>query len=225
MIRALLADDQAVVRAGLSMILEAQGDIEIVGQAVDGREAVELTRALDPDIVLMDIRMPVMDGIEATRRLVSAGTRARILMLTTYGLEEYVYEALRSGATGFFVKTDAPEALVEAVRVVTRGESLLGPEATRLLIERFLAGPHPNAPQPPEVERLTERELEVLRLLTTGSSNAEIAAALYVSEATVKTHVARVLSKLGLRDRVQAVVFAFETGLVRPGGARDASGD
>jgi DNA-binding NarL/FixJ family response regulator len=223
MIRALLADDQAVVRAGLAMILEAQGDIEIVGHAVDGREAIELTRTLDPDVVLMDIRMPVVDGIEATRRLVETGARARILILTTYGLEEYVYEALRSGAAGFFVKTDAPEELVDAVRVVARGDALLGPEATRLLIERFLAGPHPNAPPPPEVERLTDRELEVLKLLTSGSSNAEIAAALYVSEATVKTHVARILSKLGLRDRVQAVVFAFETGLVRPGGARHES--
>ena len=161
--------------------------------------------------------MPSVDGIEATRRLVSAGVRTHVLVLTTYGLEEYVYEALRAGASGFFLKTDSPDRLVDAVRTVAAGEALLGPETTRLLIDRFVAGPQPNAPPPPEVATLTDRELDVLRLVSQGLSNAEIAGRLYVSEGTVKTHVARILSKLGVRDRVQAVVFAFETGLVRAG--------
>jgi DNA-binding NarL/FixJ family response regulator len=220
MIRALLADDQAMVRAGLLMILEAEGDIDVVGQAADGREAVELVRTLDPDVVLMDIRMPVVDGIEATRRLVAAGGRARVLILTTYGLDEYVYQALQAGASGFILKTDSPERLVDAVRTVAAGDALLGSETTRLLIDRFIGGPPPNAPPPPEVKTLTDRELEVLELVTRGRSNAEIAATLYVSEGTVKTHVAHILSKLGLRDRVQAVVFAFEAGVVQPRGSR-----
>ena len=220
MIRVIVADDQAVVRAGLLMILEAQEDIEVVGEAGDGREAVEMARSLHPDVVLMDIRMPAVDGIEATRRLVAAGVRTRVLILTTYGLDEYVYDALRAGASGFFLKTDSPDRLVEAVRTVAAGEALLGPETTRLLIDRFIAGPAPNAPPPLEVATLTDRELEVLKLVSEGLSNAEIAARIYVSEGTVKTHVARILSKLGLRDRVQAVVFAFETGLVRAGDRR-----
>lgn len=217
MIRVLIADDQAVVRGGLAMIMEAQPDIEVAGTASDGLEAVEMVGALDPDVVLMDIRMPVVDGIEATRRIVSGSARSRVLVLTTYGLDENVYAALKAGAAGFMVKTDSPERLVEAVRVIASGESLLGPEITRRLIERFLAGPAPNQPSLPVVATLTDRELEVLKLMTRGQSNAEIARALYVSEGTIKTHVARILSKLGLRDRVQAVVFAYEAGLVKTG--------
>ena len=219
MIRALVADDQAVVRGGLRMILEAQEDIEVVGEAGDGAAAVELVRELQPDVVLMDIRMPEMDGIEATRRLALAGSGARVLVLTTYGLDEYVYEALKAGAAGFLIKTDSPERLVEAVRVVAAGESLLAPEVTRRLIDRFLAGARPGRSAPPELEELTARELEVLKLVARGLSNAEIAQTLFVSDGTVKTHVSSVLSKLGLRDRVQAVVFAYECSLVEPGQA------
>lgn len=221
MIRVLLADDQAVVRGGLRMILEAQDDIEVIGEAADGKVALELARRLDPDVVLMDIQMPVIDGIEATRRLGLSGVSARVLVLTTYGLAENVYEALRAGAAGFLVKTDSPERLVDGVRVVATGEALLGPATTRRLIDRFVEGRPPNAPVPPELDELTARELEVLKLVTRGLSNAEIAAALYVSDGTVKTHIAHVLSKLGLRDRVQAVVFAYESGLVQPGEHKD----
>ncbi len=218
MIRAVVADDQAVVRGGLRLILETQDDIEVVGEAADGAAALELVRELDPDVVLMDIRMPEMDGIEATRRLALSGSSARVLVLTTYGLDEYVYEALKAGAAGFLIKTDSPERLVEAVRVVAGGESLLAPEVTRRLIDRFLAGARPGA-APPELEELTSRELEVLKLVASGLSNAEIAETLFVSDGTVKTHVSSILSKLGLRDRVQAVVFAYECSLVEPGHA------
>ena len=217
MIRALIADDQAVVRGGIRMILEAQEDIEVAGEAENGNQAIELVRDLDPDVVLMDIRMPEVDGIDATRRLVSAGARARVLVLTTYGLDEYVYEALKAGAAGFLVKTESPEELVSGVRVVAAGDALLSPEITRRLIDRFVAGVRPNLPLPPELEELTDRELEVLKLVARGLSNAEIADTLYVSGGTVKTHVARILMKLGLRDRVQAVVFAYESGLVEAG--------
>ncbi len=221
MIRVLLADDQAVVRGGLRMILEAQEDIEVIGEASDGKEALDLARRLDPDVVLMDIQMPVIDGIEATRRLSLAGTSARVLVLTTYGLEENVYQALQAGAAGFLVKTDSPDRLVDGIRVVAAGEALLGPETTRRLIDRFVGGRPPSAPVPPELKELTARELEVLELVARGLSNAEIAAALYVSDGTVKTHVAHVLAKLGLRDRVQAVVFAYESNLVHPGEKRE----
>jgi DNA-binding NarL/FixJ family response regulator len=217
-IRVLVCDDQAVVRGGLRMILEAQPDIEVVGEAADGLEAVALSRELVPDVVLMDIRMPALDGIEATRRITAGGNGPpRVLVLTTYGLDEYVYEALKAGAGGFFVKTDSPERLVEGVRAVAAGDARLGPETTRLLVDRFLSGPSPNMPAPPELDELTPREREVLELLARGLSNSEIAQRLFVGEGTVKTHVARLLSKLRLRDRVQAVVFAYESGLVRPG--------
>jgi len=216
-IRILLVDDQAVVRAGLRTILECQEDLLVVGEATDGKEAVALTGALDPDIVVMDIRMPVLDGIETTRRLVTAGVRARILILTTYGLDEYVYEALRAGAAGFVLKTDPPARLVEAVRVVASGDALLGPETTRRLIERFLSGPSPERAMPAELATLTEREREVLGLLARGLSNQEIAQSLFLGEGTVKTHVARILAKLGLRDRVQIVVYVYECGFVQPG--------
>jgi DNA-binding NarL/FixJ family response regulator len=219
MIRVLVADDQAVVRAGLRMILEAQADLEVVAEAADGSEAVALAQTVETDVVLMDIRMPVLDGIEATRRLAAAAPDVRVLVLTTYGLDEYVYEALKAGAAGFFVKTDSPERLVEAVRVIAAGEALLAPEITRRLIDRFLAAAPPNAPAPAALAELTGRELEVLRHIACGLSNAEIAQTLYVSEGTVKTHVARILAKLDLRDRVQAVVYAYECRLVEPGRA------
>ncbi|HLJ03760.1 MAG TPA: response regulator transcription factor [Solirubrobacteraceae bacterium] len=219
MIRVLVVDDQGVVRAGLRMILEAQPDLEVVGEAGDGSAAISLVGALEPDVVLMDIRMPALDGIEATRRIAAAGSPARILVLTTYALDEYVYEALKAGAAGFFVKTESPERLVDAVRVVAAGESLLAPEITRRLIDHFLLGSPPDAAPPPELAELTNRELEVLRHLARGLSNSEIASGLYISEGTVKTHVARILLKLGLRDRVQAVVFAYEHRLVQPGQA------
>jgi DNA-binding NarL/FixJ family response regulator len=217
MIRVVIADDQAVVRGGLRMILESEQGIEVAGEAADGREALDLTRGLDPDVVLMDIRMPSVDGIEATRRLVTAGARARVLVLTTYDLDENVHDALKAGAAGFLVKTESPERLVQAIRVVAAGEALLAPDITRRLVDRFVTGLRPNTPAPPELEELTERELEVFKLVAGGLSNAEIAETLFVSDGTVKTHVARILSKLGLRDRVQVVVFAYECGIVEPG--------
>jgi DNA-binding NarL/FixJ family response regulator len=215
-IRVLLADDQELVRTGFRMILKAEKDIDVVGEAGDGAEAVELARSLRPDVVLMDIRMPVLDGLEATRRLVAANTDTRVLILTTFDLNEYVYEALRAGASGFLVK-DAPAAqLVTAIRVVADGDALLAPSITRRLISEFARRPAPTG-KPEEMKELTARELEVLRLVARGLSNAEIAKELFVSDATVKTHVARVLMKLSLRDRVQAVVAAYESGLVQPG--------
>jgi DNA-binding NarL/FixJ family response regulator len=216
-IRVVIADDQAVVRGGLRMILEAQSDIEVVGEAADGREAIALARELEPDIVLMDIQMPALDGIEATRRIVGANRGPRIVMLTTFGTDEHVYEALKAGAAGFFVKTDSPQQLVDGLRSVGSGDALLGAETTKRLIAHFTAGPPPNAPEPSALSELTPREREVLVLVARGLSNGEIARQLFVSEGTVKTHVARVLSKLGLRDRVQAAVFAYESGLVQRG--------
>lgn len=219
MTRVLIADDEAVVRSGLRMILEAHDDIEVIGEASDGREALELAGQLDPDIVLMDIRMPVLDGIDATRRL-STQVRPRVIVLTTYGLDENVYAAMKAGATGFLAKTDSPDELVHAVRAAAAGEPLLGREATRRLIEHFLSGPEPNAAIPAGLATLTERELEVLKLVAQGLSNAELGRALFVSEGTIKTHMARLLAKLGLRDRLQAVVLAYECGLVQPGRSR-----
>lgn len=216
MIRVVIADDQAVVRGGLRMILESEDDIEVAGEAADGREALDLVRALDPDVVLMDIRMPILDGIDATRRLVSADSRARVLVLTTYDLDENVYDALKAGAAGFLVKTDSPARLVQAVRIVAAGEALLASDVTRRLIDRFVTGVRPNTPTPPELEALSPREIEVLNLVASGMSNAEIATALFVTDGTVKTHVARILSKLNLRDRVQVVVYAYERGIIEP---------
>jgi DNA-binding NarL/FixJ family response regulator len=215
-ITVVIADDQAVVRAGLRLILEAQEDLQVAGEATDGAAAVEAVRTLEPDVVLMDIRMPILDGIEATRQIVADVGATRVLVLTTYGLDENVYDALAAGASGFLVKTDSPERLVDAIRVVAAGDALLAPEITRRLIERFVSAPLPTRLLG-ELEELTAREREVLALLARGKTNAEIAGDLYVSEGTVKTHVARVLSKLGLRDRTQAVVFAYETGVIRPG--------
>jgi DNA-binding NarL/FixJ family response regulator len=219
-IRLLIADDQALVRAGFRMILDAEEDIEVVGEASDGREAVREVRRLRPDVVLMDIRMPEQDGIEATRQLVGSANgddAPRILMLTTFDLDEYVYEALRAGASGFLLKDTPPEQLVAAIRVVAAGEALLSPSVTRRVIEEFVAKRRPTAQRPRGLDELTAREHEVLLLVARGLSNAEIARELFVSETTVKTHVARVLMKLGLRDRVQAVVLAYEHGVVEPG--------
>jgi len=216
MIRVVLADDQPVVRGGLRMILEIEPDIEIVGEASDGAAAVDAVAALRPDVVLMDISMAPVDGIEATRRIAAAGSDTRVLVLTTYGLDENVYDALKAGASGFLVKTDPPERLVDAVRLVAQGDSLLAPEITRRLIDRFVSGVHPSRP-PSELAELTARELEVLKLLARGRTNAAIANELYLSEGTVKTHVARVLRKLDLHDRTQAVVYAYEHGIVHPG--------
>ena len=216
MIRVLLADDQRLVRSGFRMILGADADLEVVGEAGDGVEAVAAARELQPDVVLMDVRMPRVDGIEATRQIGVMAEPPRVLVLTTFDLDEYVFAALRAGASGFLLK-DAPEAqLLAAIHVIAEGGSLFAPAVTRRLIERFADLGQP-APPPPALDALTVREAEVLRLLARGRSNAEIAAELVVSEHTVKTHVAHVLSKLGLRDRIQAVILAYESGLVRPG--------
>jgi DNA-binding NarL/FixJ family response regulator len=217
-IRVLIADDQALVRDGFGMILDAQEDIEVVGGAADGGEAIEQARALRPDVILMDIRMPGVDGIEATRRLCAGGADGpRVLMLTTFDQNEYVYEAMKAGASGFLLKDVRREELVGAVRTIAAGDAMLAPALTRRLIEDFVRRPLPGAAAPGALGDLTERELEVVRLVARGRSNAEIAGDLVVSEATVKTHVARILSKLGLRDRIQVVVLAYETGFVQPG--------
>jgi DNA-binding NarL/FixJ family response regulator len=216
-IRVLIADDQALVRGGFRMILEAQKDIQVVGEAGDGREALAQAQELEPDVVLMDIRMPELDGLDATRELVHRGGSARVLVLTTFDLDEYVYEAMKAGASGFLLKDVRPEQLAEAVRVVAAGDSLLAPAITRRLVEEFVRRPRAGSNRPDQLSELTERELEVLKLLARGLSNAELASTLFVTEATVKTHVAHVLTKLGLRDRVQAVVLAYESGLVLPG--------
>jgi DNA-binding NarL/FixJ family response regulator len=215
-IRVLLVDDQHLVRAGFRMILEAEDDLTVVGEAADGREAVDAVPRTKPDVVLMDIRMPVLDGIEATARIRAAGDdQPAILVLTTFDLDEYVFSALRAGASGFLLKDTPPEQLVEAIRIVNRGDGLLAPSVTRRLIDDF-ASRRPVA-APPGLDTLTERELDVLKLVARGLNNAEIAQELYLGEATVKTHVGRVLAKLDLRDRVQAVVLAYECGLVTPG--------
>ena len=216
--RVVIVDDQALVRAGFRMILEAEEDIEVVGEAADGREAVAEVNRLRPDVVLMDVRMPEVDGIEATRRLLGeAGVTAKVVMLTTFDMDEYVYEALRAGASGFLLKDVPPEQLVEGIRAVASGDALLAPAVTRRVIEEFVRRPPESVrTPPPELAELTAREAEILRLLARGLSNAEIAKELVVGETTVKTHVAHVLMKLGLRDRVQAVVFAYEAGVVRP---------
>jgi DNA-binding NarL/FixJ family response regulator len=213
MIRILIADDHALVRGGFRMILEAQPDMEVVGEAGDGREAVAQALACSPDVVLMDIRMPVLDGIAATRELSRVRPSSAVLVLTTFDLDEYVYEAMRGGASGFLLKDVDPPDLVHAVRTVARGDALLAPSVTRRLIERYVR----RSPAPPELEDLTEREREVLTLLGRGRSNAEIAQQLFLSEATVKTHVSRILRKLRLRDRAQAVVFVYESGVLEPG--------
>jgi DNA-binding NarL/FixJ family response regulator len=220
-VRVLIADDQALVRAGFKMILDAEDDLDVIGEAGDGLEAVELARRLKPDVVLMDIRMPQLDGIEATRQVVALDTTppVRVLMLTTFDLNEYVYEALRAGASGFLLKDVPPEQLAAGIRVVAQGEALLAPSITKRLIQEFASAAPASTTPPKGLDELTARELEVFKLVARGLSNAEIAAELIVSETTVKTHVARLLMKLGLRDRVQAVVLAYESGISVPGRA------
>jgi DNA-binding NarL/FixJ family response regulator len=218
MIRVLIADDQALVRTGFRVILDAEPDLQVVGEAADGREAVDLVQQKRPDVVLMDIRMPNLDGIEATRHLTALPRAPRVLMLTTFDLDQYVYEALRAGASGFLLKDAGADELLHGVRVVAAGEALLSPSITRRLIADYARRP-PASEQPAALAELTPRELEVLRLLARGLSNGEIARELVLGEATVKTHVARVFQKLDLHDRAQAVVLAYETGLVIPGDA------
>ena len=216
-VRVVVVDDQELVRTGFKVILNSEPDIEVVGEASDGLEAIEVAGRLRPDVVLMDIRMPVLDGLEATRRIVSASEEApRVLILTTFNVDEYVYEALRSGASGFLLKDGPAEGLLSAVRVIARGDALLAPQITRRLIAEFARRP-PRLHKPEQLKALTARELEVLKLVARGLSNTEIAGELFVSETTIRTHVGHTLTKLGLRDRVQAVVLAYETGLVRAG--------
>ena len=216
-IQILIADDQALMRGGFRMILDAEPDMEVVGEAIDGADAVRGFNRLRPNVVVMDVRMPTMDGIEATRRITATDDTARVLMLTTFDLDEYVYDALRAGASGFLLKDTPPEQLAAGIRIVAQGEALLAPSITKRLIQEFAAAAPVNAAPPKGLDELTARELEVFRLIARGLSNAEIAAELIVSETTVKTHVARVLMKLGLRDRVQAVVLAYEAGIAVPG--------
>ncbi len=214
MIRVLVVDDQPLVRSGFRMVLEERPDLELAGEASDGAQALELARELDPDVILMDVRMPNLDGVEATRQLVESGTRARILVLTTFDLDEYVYAAIRAGASGFLLKDVEPSELVDAIRVVAAGNSLFGPAATERLVARFAQQAAPDAGQ--ALDELTEREKEILTLLASGLSNAELAETLFLSETTVKTHVSSILRKLHVRDRVQAVIAAYDAGLVSP---------
>ena len=221
----LIADDQALVRVGLRKILESEQDTMVVGEAVDGEDAVREARRIRPDVVLMDIRMPVLDGIEATRRIVQAQPGTRVLILTTFGLDEYVFDALRAGASGFMLKDAPPEEISAAVRIVASGEALLAPAVTRSVIEEFARHRHDDAvTPPPAVGDLTAREREVLQLLAHGLSNPEICDQLVISEATAKTHVARILQKLGLRDRIQVIIYAYENRLIVPGSAEPARG-
>jgi DNA-binding NarL/FixJ family response regulator len=222
-IHVLVVDDEPLVRSGVRMILEGEADIEVVGEASNGHNALEEVHALEPDVVILDIRMPGMDGIEATRRLLERADPPRILILTTFDLDEYVYEAMKAGASGFILKNVPPAKLVDAVRTVADGDAPLAPAITRRMIERFVQRAPAGSGSPAQLAELTERELSVLRLIARGLSNAEIAAALFLSEATVKSHVNRVLSKLNLRDRTQATVLAYETGLVEPGESTQAT--
>ena len=217
MIRVLIADDQALVSAGFRAILETQEDIRVVAEAADGLEAVQQAKALRPDVALLDVRMPNLDGIEATRRIISAGVPSRVLILTTFDLDEYVYGALRNGASGFLLKDVPRDQLVAGVRAVATGDALLAPAVTRRMIERFARLPAPGAARRTQLTELSDREVDVLRLVARGMTNAEIAGELVISPSTVKTHVASILGKLRLRDRVQAVVLAYETGLIEPG--------
>jgi DNA-binding NarL/FixJ family response regulator len=210
-IRVLVADDQSMVRAGFRMLLADEQDIEVVAEAENGREAIEKTARFNPSVILMDIRMPELDGLQATRRILAEGGGARILILTTFDLDEYVYEALRAGASGFVLKDDSPEQLLAAIRTVAAGEALLSPTVTKKVIKQFARLPRPDPPK--ELDQLSEREREVFRLMAEGLSNGEIGQQLYISETTVKTHVTHILQKLGLRDRVQAVVLAYQTGI------------
>jgi DNA-binding NarL/FixJ family response regulator len=214
----LLCDDQALIRFGLRRMVEADPELAVVGEVGDGEDAVSEAHRLHPDLVLMDIRMPVLDGIEATRRIVRARPATKVLILTTFGLDEYVYEALRAGASGFMLKDAPPEEILAAIRIVAAGDALIAPAVTRAVIKEFVRRePQPPLPQPIALAQLTPREHEVLELLARGRSNAEICQQLVVTEATAKTHVARILQKLDLRDRIQAVIYAYESGIVSPG--------
>ena len=217
MTRVLIADDQALIRGGFRVILESEPDLEVVGEAEDGEQAAKLARSLSPDVVLMDIRMPGLDGIAATKRLLAREPPPRVLILTTFDHDEYLYDAIRAGASGFLLKNVSPAHLVHAVRTVAAGDALLDPALTRKLLDEFARRPAPGARAPERLAGLTDRELDVLRLVARGISNTEIASQLIVSPATAKTHVSNILAKLGLHDRVQAVVIAYETGLIRPG--------
>jgi DNA-binding NarL/FixJ family response regulator len=218
-VRVLVADDQELVRAGLEMIIDSTAHLEVLGQAEDGEQAVELARRLEPDVVLMDVRMPAMDGIDATRRIVGQrrGDWPRVLMLTTFDLDEYVFGAFKAGASGFLVKDAPREQIIEGITAVAAGEALASPSVTRRLIERFVDAPGPAPARPPQLDELTPRESEVLELMARGLSNTELAEHLYLSEKTIKTHVGRILMKLDVRDRVQAVILAYEAGIVVPG--------
>jgi DNA-binding NarL/FixJ family response regulator len=221
-IRVLIADDEALVRSGIRLILESGPDIEVVGEASDGTQAAQMARSLEPDVVLMDVRMPHTNGLQAARRILQPGGPAvRVLMLTTFDRDEYLYEAMKAGASGFLLKSAPPEQLVHAIRVVAEGETLVAPAITRRLIEDFVRRPPPGSATPPGLEDLTGRETQVLLLIAEGLSNTEISGRLFLSEGTVKTHVNRILTKLALRDRVQAVVLAYESGLVRAGDRPD----
>jgi DNA-binding NarL/FixJ family response regulator len=220
-VRVVLVDDQALIRTGFKMILETEDDIEVVGEASDGEQAISMTRSVRPDVVLMDVQMPTMDGLEATGRIVrDASIPSRIVILTTFERDDYVFEALRAGASGFLLKNAPSEELVHAVRVVAAGDALLAPSVTRKVIEGFIRRPASRSNEV-ELQRLTERETEILQLLATGKSNSELAVHLFVGEGTIKTHVSSVLTKLGLRDRMQAVIFAYESGLIEPGQHRE----
>jgi DNA-binding NarL/FixJ family response regulator len=222
-IRVLVADDQSMVRAGFRMLLSSEEEIEVVAEASDGREAVEKAARFQPTVVLMDIRMPELDGLEATRRILAADDTTRILILTTFDLDEYVYEALRAGASGFVLKDDPPEQLLAAIHIVAGGDALLSPTITKRVIKQFARAPQPAPPR--ELEDLTQRELDVFRLIARGHSNAEIGQELYISETTVKTHITHILQKLNLRDRVQAVVLAYETGIFDADAPRSSNRD
>jgi DNA-binding NarL/FixJ family response regulator len=217
MISVLIADDQDLIRKGLRMLLEAESDLRVTGEAGDGSQALAQARRLDPDVILMDVRMPGLDGIQATAQLARGGSRAKILMLTTFNLDEYVYHAMKAGASGFLLKDATREQLTGAIRAVWAGETLLAPAITRRLIEDYCRGPEPDTPADSTPGGLSEREREVVRLIAAGLSNAEIASGLHLSEATIKSHITRILARLGLRDRTQIAVYAYEHGIVRPG--------